>query len=85
MQLLKEQYARKVIHNVRSASLMMLNSYPRDGIFNLHLIPFKDSYGSEIFFLSPPYVDLHCIKGITYVSSHAKHEDLVNTVVVRLV
>ena len=53
MQLLKEEYARKRIHNGSSvkiensvtrvtarhhlASLLMPNSYPRDGIFNQHL------------------------------------------------
>ena len=60
MQLSKEEYARKRIHNgssvqidkcvagetVRhhSASLVMSNSYPRDGIFNQHLTTIKDSY-----------------------------------------
>ena len=60
MLLSKEEYARKRIHNgysvqlensvtrvtVRhhSASLVMLNSYPRDGIFNQHLTTIKDSY-----------------------------------------
>ena len=60
MQLSKEEYARKRIHNgfsvqiensvtqvtVRhhSASLVMRNSYPRDGIFNQHLTVIKDSY-----------------------------------------
>ena len=53
MQLSKEEYARKRIHNGspvqtensvtwvtgrhHSATLMMQNSYPRDGIFNQHL------------------------------------------------
>ena len=60
MQLSKEEYARKRIHNgssvqiensvtrvtVRnhSASLVMPNSYPRDGIFNQYLTTIKDSY-----------------------------------------
>ena len=60
MQLSKEEYARKRIHNgssvqiensvtrvtVRhhSASLVMPNSYPSDGIFNHHLTAIKDSY-----------------------------------------
>ena len=60
MQLSKEDYARKRIHNgsslqiensvngvtVRhhSASLVMPNSYPSDGIFNQHLATIKDSY-----------------------------------------
>ena len=60
MQLLKEEFARKRIHNgssvqienavtqvtVRhhSASLVKLNSYPGDGIFNQHLTTIKDSY-----------------------------------------
>ena len=60
MQLSKEEYARKRIHNGSSvqtensvtrvtvryhlASLVMPNSYPRDGIFNRHLIAIKDSY-----------------------------------------
>ena len=63
MQLSKEEYARKRIHNgyrctlkipslgftVRhhSASLVMPNSYPRGGIFNQHLIIIKDSYGLQ--------------------------------------
>ena len=60
MQLSKEKYERKRIDNgsllqiensvtrvtVRhhSASLVMPNSYPRDGIFNQHLTTIKDSY-----------------------------------------
>ena len=60
MQLWKEAYARKRIHNgssvqiensvtrvtVRhhSASLMMPNNYPRDGIINQLLTTIKDSY-----------------------------------------
>ena len=60
MQLSKEEYARKRIHNGSSvqiensvtqvtvqhysASLVMLNSYPRDGIFNQHFTTIKDSY-----------------------------------------
>ena len=60
MQLPKEEYARKRIHNgssvqiensvtratVRhhSASVVMPNSYPCDGIFNQHLTTIKDSY-----------------------------------------
>ena len=60
MQLSKEEYARKRIHNDssvqiensitrvtvrhRSASLVMPKSYPRDGIFNQHLTTIKDSY-----------------------------------------
>ena len=60
MQLSKEEYARKRIHNgsslqiensvtrvtVRhhSASLVMPNSYPRDRIINQHLTTIKDSY-----------------------------------------
>ena len=56
----KEEYARKRIHNCSSvliensvtrvtvrihpASLVMPNSYPRDGIFNQHLTTIKDSY-----------------------------------------
>ena len=63
MQLSKEEYARKRIHNgclVRienpdtqencshhSASLTMTNSYPRDRIFNPHLTAIKDSYNKE--------------------------------------
>ena len=31
-----------VLHH--SPSLLMSNSYPRDGIFNLHLTTIKDSY-----------------------------------------
>ena len=64
MQFSKEEYARKRIHNGSSvqiensvtratvrhheASLVMPNSYPRDGIFNQHLTTTKDSY---IFFI----------------------------------
>ena len=60
MQLSKEEYARKRIHNASSvriensvtrvtirhpsASLVKPNSYPRDGIFNQHLTTIKDSY-----------------------------------------
>ena len=60
MQLSKEEYASKRIYNgpsvqiensvtqvtVRhhSASLVMPNSYHRDGIFNQHLTTIKDSY-----------------------------------------
>ena len=60
MQLSKEEYARKRIHNGssvqtensitrvtilhHSASLVMPNNYPRDGIFNQHLTTIKDSY-----------------------------------------
>ena len=60
MQLSKEEYARKRIHNgssvqiensvtrvtVRhhSASFVMPNSYLRDGIFNQRLTTIKDSY-----------------------------------------
>ena len=60
MQLSKEEYARKRIHNgssvqiensvtrvtarYHSASLVMPNSYPRDRIFNQHLTTIKDSY-----------------------------------------
>ena len=60
MQLSKEEHARKRIHNGssvqiensiprvtaphHSASLVMLNSYPRDGIFNQHLTTIKDPY-----------------------------------------
>ena len=57
MRLSKEEYARKRIHNgclVRienkattdnySVSLVMPNSYPRDGIFNPHLTTIKNSY-----------------------------------------
>ena len=60
MQLSKEEYARKRIHNgssvqiensvtrvtVRhhSASLVMPNSYPRDRIFDQHLTTITDSY-----------------------------------------
>ena len=60
MQLSKGEYARKRIHNGssvqietsvtrvtvqhHSASLVMTNSYPRDGIFNQHLKTIKDSY-----------------------------------------
>ena len=58
MRLSKEEYARKRIPNgssvqientrvtVRhhSASLVMPNSYPRDGIFNQHLTTIMDSY-----------------------------------------
>ena len=57
MQLLKEEYARKRINNGRlmqiensvtldncSASLVMPNSYPYDGIFNPHITTIKDSY-----------------------------------------
>ena len=60
MQLSKEEYARKRIHNGssvqiensitwvtvrhRSASLVKLNSYPHGGIFNQHLTTIKDSY-----------------------------------------
>ena len=64
MQLFKEEFARKRIHNGSSvqiensitlvtvqhhlASLMMLNSYLREGIFNQHLTTTKDSYRSEL-------------------------------------
>ena len=57
---LSNEYARKGIHNGslvqiensvtrvtaqhHSASLVMPNSYPRDGIFNQHLKTIKDSY-----------------------------------------
>ena len=34
----------------RSASLIMRNSYPRDGIFNLHLITIKDSFNLAVLF-----------------------------------
>ena len=60
MQLSKEEYARKRIHNGSSlqiensitritvrhhkASLVMSNSYPRDSIFNLNLTTIEDSY-----------------------------------------
>ena len=60
MQLSKKEYARKRIRNVvsmqietsvtsvtvrhHSASLVMPNSYPRDGIFKQHLTTIKDSY-----------------------------------------
>ena len=53
MQLSKEEYARKKIHNgslvqiensVTRVSLVMPNSNPRDGIFNRHLTTIKDSY-----------------------------------------
>ena len=57
MQLLKEEYARKRMKNGRSvqiensvtldncsASLVMPNSYPHDGIFNPHITTIKDSY-----------------------------------------
>ena len=53
MQLSKEEYARKRIHNGSSVqiensitwvSLVMPNSYPGDGIFNQHLTTIKDSY-----------------------------------------
>ena len=63
MQLSKEEYARKRIHNrclvqiespvtqntVRhhSASLAMLNSYRRDRIFNPQLTAIKKSYNNE--------------------------------------
>ena len=61
MQLSKEEYARKRIHNgslvqiensvtlvtVR-ASLEMPNSYPRNGIFNQHLTIIKDSYSLNL-------------------------------------
>ena len=60
MQLSKEEYARKRIHNGSSmqiensvtrvtarhdkVSLVMPNSYPCDGIFSQHLTTIKDSY-----------------------------------------
>ena len=60
MQLSKEEYGRKIIHNDssvqiensvtrvnvwhQSASLVMQNSNPRDGYFNQHLTTIKDSY-----------------------------------------
>ena len=60
MQLSKEEYARKRIHNGssvqiensiprvtvlhHSASLVMTNSFLRDGIFIQHLTTIKDSY-----------------------------------------
>ena len=66
MQLSKEEYARKRIHNgysvqienfftrvtVRnhSASLVMPNSYPIDGIFNQHLTSIKDSYNLQVVY-----------------------------------
>ena len=56
MQLLKEEYARKITHNGclvqiespvtqdNSASLAMLKSYRRDRIFNPQLTAIKNSY-----------------------------------------
>ena len=60
IQLSKEEYARKRIYNgcsvrietsvarvtvrYHSASLEMPNSYPSDGIFNMHLATIKGSY-----------------------------------------
>ena len=65
MQLSKEEYARKRIHNGssvqiktsvtrvtvwhHSASLVMPNSYPRDGIFSQHLTTIKDSYSLKVY------------------------------------
>ena len=72
MQLSKQEYAIKRIHNgcsvqiensitwvtVRhhSASLMMLNSYPRDGIFIQHLTSIKDFYNLVV--LQTIYISL---------------------------
>ena len=59
MQLSKEEYARKRIHNgfsvqiensVTRVTVRHYNSYPRDGIFNQHLKTIKDSYN-----LTRPY------------------------------
>ena len=63
MQLSKEEYARKRIHNgclgqiespvtqdncsASLASLAMLNSYRRDRIFNSQITAIKDSYNKE--------------------------------------
>ena len=62
MQLSKEEYARKRIHNGssvqiensvtqvtvwhHSADLVKPNSYPRDRIFSQHLTAIKDSYNT---------------------------------------
>ena len=65
MRLSNEEYARKRIHNGSSvqiensvtrvtvwhhlASLVMPNSFPRDGIFNQHLTTIKDSYNVALW------------------------------------
>ena len=65
MQLSKEDYARKIIHNGCSVriensvnqdnyyaslgNLAMPNSYPRDRIFNPHLTAIKDSYYKDTY------------------------------------
>ena len=67
MQLSNEEYARKRIHNGsllqienfvtrvtlqhHSASLVMPNSNPCDGIFNQHLTTIKDSYVHFTYFI----------------------------------
>ena len=54
--MLKERYARKIIHNGCSVHSEYLgrprdiepNIYPRDGFFNPHLTSIKDSYNLYI-------------------------------------
>ena len=62
MQLSKEEYARKRIHNDSSVQIensvtrvtVRPNNYPRDGIFNQHLTTIKDSYIFNPFLPSVP-------------------------------
>ena len=87
MQLSKEEYARKRIHNgsvqiensvtrvtVRhhSASLVKPNSYPRDGIFNQHLTNIKDSYTNTRAAYRPALSSPN--KAITVLNRTEKHE-----------
>ena len=46
-----------VLHH--SASFVMPNSDPRDGIFNLHLTTIKESYNLT-HVISPPKENFHC-------------------------
>ena len=71
MQLSKEEFARQRIHNGssvqiensisritvlrHSTSLVLPNSFPRDGIFNQHLTTIKDSYILILFNLDLKY------------------------------
>ena len=48
-----ENSATWVIVCHHSASLVMLNSYPRNGIFNQYLTTIKDSYSLRVY--KPPF------------------------------
>ena len=54
MQLSKEEYARKRIHNDSSVQIELFGitrlSYPRDGIVSQHLTTSKDSYILILYF-----------------------------------